>query len=82
MEYRGQVKNGKIVLNRRIGLKDGAEVVVRPVPKSKVTSRGNIANKRGKSLLERLAPIVGKAEELPADFARNHDHYLHGQTKK
>ena len=32
----------------------------------------------GDALLE----IAGTAEGLPADFAENHDHYLHGAPKR
>lgn len=32
----------------------------------------------GAALLE----VAGTAEGLPADFAENHDHYLHGAPKK
>jgi hypothetical protein len=30
---------------------------------------------------EALLEIAGTAEGLPADFAENHDHYLHGAPK-
>ena len=33
---------------------------------------------RGQALLE----IAGTAEGLPTDFAKNHDHYLHGTPKR
>jgi antitoxin (DNA-binding transcriptional repressor) of toxin-antitoxin stability system len=29
-----------------------------------------------------LKDFIGKAEGLPSDMARNHDHYLHGAAKK
>ena len=32
----------------------------------------------GNALLE----LAGTAPNLPADFARNHDHYLHGTPKR
>lgn len=32
----------------------------------------------GQALLE----VAGIAEELPADYAANHDHYLHGTPKR
>jgi hypothetical protein len=31
---------------------------------------------------EALIEIAGTAEGLPADFAENHDHYLHGAPKQ
>jgi hypothetical protein len=32
----------------------------------------------GRTLAERLAPVIGTAVDLPADFAARHDHYVHG----
>jgi len=29
-----------------------------------------------------LQELAGTAKDLPADFAHNHDHYLHGAPKK
>ncbi len=34
------------------------------------------------TVLERLKPFVGAAKGLPADLAKNHDHYIHGTPKK
>jgi hypothetical protein len=31
---------------------------------------------------EALLEIAGTAKDLPADFAHNHDHYLHGTPKR
>ncbi len=31
---------------------------------------------------EALAELVGSVKDLPADYARNHDHYLHGAPKQ
>lgn len=31
---------------------------------------------------EALAEFAGVVQELPADYAGNHDHYLHGQPKR
>jgi len=35
-----------------------------------------------KPVLEKLRSLAGKARNLPADLAANHDHYLHGTTKR
>lgn len=37
---------------------------------------------KGKTLAERYAKYVGIANDLPEDFAENHDHYLHGAPKR
>ena len=33
-------------------------------------------------ILEKLRSLGGKARNLPADLAANHDHYLHGTAKR
>jgi hypothetical protein len=35
-----------------------------------------------RSLSERLAAVVGKAENLPSDMSINHDHYLYGLPQR
>ena len=35
-----------------------------------------------KPILEKLRSLAGKARNLPADLAANHDHYLHGTAKR
>ena len=40
------------------------------------------AGQRGGSWGEALAEVVGSARNLPADFAHNHDYYLHGAAKR
>jgi hypothetical protein len=39
---------------------------------------GSSAKSWGEALLE----VAGAARNLPADFAHNHDHYLHGARKR
>lgn len=82
MEYRGHVKDGKIVLDRRVVLEEGTEVSVRPIEQPTASPGGGRKRKQGQTLLERLGSVVGKAEGLPSDLAENHDHYLHGRPKK
>lgn len=72
MTYRGRVQNGVIVLDPSVSLPEGAEVEVQPVQPE--TSSPTWA--------EVLKDIVGKAEGLPSDMARNHDHYLHRAPKR
>ncbi len=73
MTYRGRVKNGVIVLDDSAALPDGTEVQIEPV---------NGEDERGPTLAERLKDVIGIAEGLPPDMARNHDHYIHGAPKK
>lgn len=68
MELEGTVHNGVIVVESDSPLPEGAEVkVVVPVEST---------------LGERLKKFKGIAQELPADLAENHDHYLHGTPKR
>jgi hypothetical protein len=70
VEYRGKVSGGVIVLERGVELPDGAAVRVEVLPPEQTT------------LGQRLMKFAGRAAELPADMADNHDHYLHGQPKR
>ena len=71
MTYRGIVKNGVVEL-ADADLPDGTEVDVAPV--SDRTPEPTI--------FEKLAELAGRAQGLPTDMARNHDHYLHGAPRK
>ncbi|HUY12696.1 MAG TPA: hypothetical protein VMX16_03565 [Terriglobia bacterium] len=33
-------------------------------------------------LSERLKDVIGAVHDMPADWAANHDHYIHGTSKK
>jgi len=78
MVYRGQVRNGQIVLEGDASLPEGAQV--------EVTVLGGNSSLPDKpeppTLYERLKPFAGAAVGLPADMAENHDRYLHGREKK
>ena len=46
---------------------------------SLLQSNGGVSSKSwGDALLE----VAGTAQGLPADFAHNHDHYLHGAPRR
>jgi hypothetical protein len=79
MVYRGRVETGVVVFDEKAALADGTEVSIRPV--KPLSTRSGKARKPP-SLAERLGPVVGMAEGLPEDLARNHDHYLYGLPKK
>jgi hypothetical protein len=82
MTYRGYVKNGSVQLETALDLPDGTVVSVRPVrvkhgrPRRRAT--GQAVTTWGRILLR----YAGRATGLPADLARNHDHYLYGLPKK
>ena len=82
MAARGKVKNGKVILDDPKALPEGAEVEVRPVKKGKPPAKPSQGKKGRRSLAERLAPFIGKAEGLPPDASANLDHYLYGVPKE
>lgn len=77
MTYRGRIENGVIVLDPPADLPEGVTVEVRVVEEAVEPPDDEVP-----SLYEQLKDIIGIAEGLPSDLARNHDHYLHGQPKK
>jgi hypothetical protein len=78
MTYRGHVNNGVVVLDDAVTLPEGLSVRVEPAESvSDEDDEKNIP-----TLLERLAPLVGKLEGLPPDASVNVDHYLYGLPKR
>ena len=71
MDYRGEVKNGVIVLEPGAALDEGTIVRVEPLDSAAEPT-----------LADQLHKIIGQAEGLPSDLALQHDHYLHGRPKK
>jgi len=77
MVYHGRVSNGMIVLDGQPSLPEGAAVTVEVAATEPSTEPDD------GSLAERLLKLAGSAGPgLPADLARNHDHYLHGLPKR
>ncbi len=70
MTLRGKVHNGVVVLEEGSSLPDGTDVVVEEV------------GPQGETLLDRLRPFIGIANDLPSDMAINHDHYIHGTPRQ
>ena len=72
MSFQGTIQNGVVVLDQHPELPDGTrvEVIIQETAAAKP------------SLRERLAKLAGTVDDLPADMARNHDHYIHGAAKK
>ncbi|HSI32567.1 MAG: hypothetical protein ACAI43_24190 [Phycisphaerae bacterium] len=71
MTYSGRVDNGVIVLDGDVRLPDGTVVAVAVPDQAPVTELG-----------QRLMRLAGRAKNLPADAAENHDHYLYGTPKR
>jgi len=79
MVYRGQVKNGVIVLENGVHLREGMDVRVEPVESNgDVPAEAQEADK----LREGLLSFSGVVKDGPSDLARNHDHYLHGTPRR
>lgn len=77
MTYTGQIKNGVVVLDKGTPLREGTLVRVEPIETVEPVVPGDMP-----TLAERLKGFIGIVDDLPADLARNHDHYLHGLPKK
>jgi hypothetical protein len=91
MTYLGKVKDGVIVLQPGLHLPEGTDVEISVAAdrNSSVESVGSETPTSEKSredqprtLYERMKPIIGSVNDLPTDFAINHDHYLHGAPKR
>ena len=74
MLLEGTVKNGTIVLDQPMSLREGTRVEVLVTEKP--------AAEQPRSLREVLLKSAGCLSDLPADFADQHDHYIHGTPKR
>jgi hypothetical protein len=72
MSFEGHVQNGVIVLDDGAQLADGTHVQV-------IVSDAPVANT---TLGDRLLKLAGAVDDLPADMAGNHDHYIHGGPRR
>lgn len=72
MTYKGHVENGVIVLDEDAKLPDGTRVRIEPEEDMSSVE----------SLRRGLLSLSGIVKDMPPDFARNHDHYIHGTPKK
>jgi hypothetical protein len=66
------VKNGEVVLPPGVDWPDGTVVRVEQVKQEA----------KPRNLRELLKAYEGIADDLPADMAENHNHYIHGHPKK
>jgi hypothetical protein len=74
MCYRGRVTNGVIVLESAT-LPEGMEVNIT------LMNDRQPGDNTG-SLDQLVAELAGTVNDLPKDMAQNHDHYLHGASKR
>jgi predicted DNA-binding antitoxin AbrB/MazE fold protein len=78
MTYLGHCENGVIKLNDGVTIAEGAVVRVEVLASNEAEEQSAPAPR---TLAERYKSIIGKAKGLPADFAEQHDHYIHGTPK-
>ena len=71
MELEGVVHNGVVVPDDASALSEGMRVRITPAEDGKPKPFG-----------ERFAQFKGAAEGLPADLAKQHDHYRLGTPKR
>lgn len=84
------VENGAIKLPPGVHWPDGTRVTIQleekpaaETPREDSSSEANPESKgEARTLAELLAPFIGIADDLPPDFAINHDHYIHGARKQ
>jgi len=71
MTYRGHIEQGRVVFDEPAPLPEGTPVEILVIANTAGENLDQIP-----TLAERLAGVIGKAEELPADWSENHDKYL------
>jgi len=77
MTYRGRVQGGVVLLDPETSLPEGTLVSIEAIEQTERT-----ATPPKETLSEVLLKFAGKAQGLPPDAARNHDHYLYGTPKR
>lgn len=85
MTLNGHVENGRIVLDEAATLTEGMKVRVELLATATEANNNPAETNDEESaptLYERLKPLFGMIKDAPPDFARNHDHYIHGVPKK
>jgi len=73
--YRGIVRNGVIEILGSEILPEGAAVTVE-------VATAAAESPKKPTLLDDLGDLVGSIDDLPADFALNHEHYRYGTPKR
>jgi hypothetical protein len=79
MTYRGRVRNGVVVLEAGVCLREGMDVRVEPVGEPETPAADSV---EAGQLRQGLLSFSGVVKEGPPDLARNHDHYLHGTPRQ
>jgi hypothetical protein len=78
MTFQGHIENGNVVFDSPTRPPDGSVVEI-----AVISPPQQIEPKPGSPTLgEKLLKFAGKAVDLPADAAAQHDHYLYGTPKR
>lgn len=76
MTARGIVRNGVIIPDASIALPEGAEVIITSL------AGETLEVLEPASLAEAMREFIGIGDDMPADGARNIEHYLYGARRK
>jgi hypothetical protein len=76
MTIAGTIKNGVVLLDNAPPLADGTRVEVF------VPILSQAPDESQEPTLRSLLKFAGRANNLPADMAEQHDHYIHGTPKR
>ena len=72
MTFTGKVVKGAIILPPNVKLPEGLQLEV-TIPELAAQTA---------TIHERLLKFAGIIKDVPPDFARNHDHYIHGAPRR
>jgi hypothetical protein len=79
MTYRGRVRNGVVVLESGVRLREGMDVRVEPVEEAEEATPDS---QGARQLREGSLSFSGVIKERLSDLARNHDHHLHRASRR
>ena len=79
MTVHGHIENGQIILDQEIPLPEGMKVRVELLSSDDISQK---AQMRPGTHFEHYRSIIGALDDLPTDFAAEHDHYIHGTPTK
>ena len=80
MKYQGVVHNGQVIVEGGLPLPEGTVVQfdVANVIAHEVGANEPAKVESSSTFYEQMKPFIGSIKDLPADFSRRHDFYIHG----
>ena len=82
MVYPGRVKGGVIVPDPPAKLPEGAQVNIELVTTEDTGHVASDPSTKPATPFAGILSLAGQAQDLPADAARNYEHYLYGTDKE